>query len=129
VVVPHGQLQVRNALISFYSCPFVYADLHAFPVIAGSSCIGMISEGTVDQSNQIFLDNDKVDMGALRLPCVATFLGGIMVVPPFFSPTFPPPYDANAGYVLTCVAYPQSDVTIEVDIEAEYYDGVGGGAI
>jgi hypothetical protein len=102
--------------------------LHAVPVIAGSSCIGMISEGTVDQSNQIFLDNDKVDMGALRLPCVVTFLGCIMVVPPF-SQTLPPPYDANAGYVLTCVAYPQSDVTIEVDIEAEYYDGVGGGAI
>jgi ferredoxin len=57
-----------------------------------SSCIGLIKEGTVDQSNQIFLDDDKIDL----------------------------------GYVLTCVAYPMSDVTIEVDIEAEYYNEVGG---
>ena len=57
-----------------------------------SSCIGSIVSGSVDQSNQIFLDDDKIDM----------------------------------GYVLTCVAYPTSDVTIEVDIEAEYYSGISG---
>ena len=57
-----------------------------------SSCVGSITSGTVDQSNQIFLDDDKIDM----------------------------------GFLLTCVAYPTSDVTIEVDIEAEYYEGISG---
>ena len=28
----------------------------------------------------------------------------------------------DEGYILTCVAYPQSDVEIEVDIEDEFYN-------
>ena len=53
-----------------------------------SSCLGKLIEGTVDQSSQIFLENDKID----------------------------------EGYVLTCVAYPTSNVVVEVDIEDEFYN-------
>jgi ferredoxin len=28
----------------------------------------------------------------------------------------------DQGYVLTCVAYPETDVTVEVDIESEFYN-------
>lgn len=57
-------------------------------LLTGSSCLGKLIEGTVDQSSQIFLESDKVDQ----------------------------------GYVLTCVAYPTSDVVVEVDIEDEFYN-------
>ena len=53
-----------------------------------SSCLGLIKEGSVDQSSQIFLEGDKID----------------------------------EGYVLTCVAYPTSNVVIEVNIEDEFYN-------
>nr|YP_011007383.1 ferredoxin [Sporochnus bolleanus]WAM64812.1 ferredoxin [Sporochnus bolleanus] len=54
---------------------------------ACSSCAGRLLEGEIDQTEQAFLDEEKLD----------------------------------AGFILTCVAFPKSDCKIQAHVEDEIF--------
>lgn len=72
---------------------FEYGIKIPFECVSGSCaiCQGTLITGTVDQSEQIFLNEEQM----------------------------------AAGYVLTCVAKPTSDCTIEVELDKYMQDGYG----
>lgn len=95
---------------------------------ACSSCAGKVASGSVDQSDQSFLDDDQVrECGERECVLWRKKIGSkdksfrSVFCSPFFTPSPHTLTQMGKGFVLTCVAYPTSDCTIATHQEEELY--------
>jgi len=82
---------------------------------ACSSCAGKVTAGTIDQSDQSFLDDDRTSPSSSPRP-ERTYKLTTLSSPPRRIRA-----EMGAGFTLTCVAYPTSDCTIATHMEEELY--------
>ncbi|CAO2210438.1 unnamed protein product [Urochloa humidicola] len=91
-----------------------------------SSCAGKVVSGAVDQSDQSFLDDDQAEEEGIDLPyscragscssCAGKVVSGSVDQS---DQSFLDDDQVSSGWVLTCAAYPTSDLVIETHKEEE----------